>query len=50
MDISAFIVGVMGMSFGITSFVFAVLTKKRVDKLESELNRLNVLPDEYKSI
>ena len=40
MEVMAFILGTLGMSFGISGFTFAVLTKKRVDKLERELTEL----------
>ena len=49
MEVMAFIFGSIGMSFGISGYTFAVLTKKRVDKLESELKKLNVLSKYYKS-
>ena len=49
MEIMAFIFGAIGMIFGLSGYTFAVVTRKRLDKLESKLNDLKTLSYEYKS-
>ncbi|WP_171041643.1 hypothetical protein [Pseudoalteromonas phenolica] len=49
MEVMAFIFGAIGMTFGISGYTFALLTRKRLDKLESKLNDLKTFSSEYKS-
>ena len=49
MEDLGFVFGIIGMSLGISSFVFAIITMKKVDKLENKLKELNVLNHDFKS-
>jgi hypothetical protein len=40
METLGFIFGIMGMSMGITGFVFALVTMAKVNKLEKQLKDL----------
>ena len=49
MENLGFVFGIIGMSLGFSGFYFAILTMKRVDKLEKKLKELKVLSHDYKS-
>ncbi|MEO9947200.1 MAG: hypothetical protein ABJH28_07235 [Paraglaciecola sp.] len=49
MENLGFIFGVMGMSMGITSFVFSVISMSKVDKLEERLKEIDALNQDVKS-
>ena len=49
MENLGFIFGIMGMTMGITGFIFAIITKTQIDKLETKLKELNVLEQDYDS-
>ncbi len=40
MEDLGFVFGIIGMSMGISGFTFAIITMKKVDKLESKLKEL----------
>jgi hypothetical protein len=49
MEDLGFMFGIIGMSMGTSAFTFAIITMKKVDKLESKLKKLNVLGSDFKS-
>ncbi len=48
MEIMGLIFGSVGMSFGILGYTFAIHTKKKLEKLELELKKQNVLSHNVK--
>lgn len=44
-----FIFGIMGMSMGVMGFIFAIIAKAQIDKLETKLKELDVLDETYNS-
>ena len=49
MEHLGFVFGIIGMSMGVSGFIFAIMTMKKVDKLESKLKELNILNHDFKS-
>ncbi len=49
MESLGFIFGIMGMSMGITSFVFSIISMSKIDKLEKRLKEIDVLNQNVKS-
>lgn len=49
MENLGFIFGIIGMSMGISGFTFAIITMKKLDKIECKLKELNVLGHDFKS-
>ena len=49
MESVGFIFGVVGMAMGGSGFTFAIITMKKLDKLENKLKELNVLNSDFKS-
>ena len=49
MEDLGFIFVIIGMSMGVSGFTFAIITMKKVDKLENKLKELKVLSSDYKS-
>lgn len=47
MEDLGFVFGIIGMSMGVSGFTFAIITMKKVDKLESKLKELNVLNHDF---
>jgi len=43
MEDLGFIFGIIGMSMGISGFVFAIISMSKIDKLEKKLKELDVL-------
>jgi hypothetical protein len=43
MEDLGFIFGIIGMSRGISGFVFAIISMSKIDKLEKKLKELDVL-------
>lgn len=49
MDDLGFVFGIIGMSMGFSGFTFAIITMKKVDKLENKLKEINILSHDFKS-
>jgi hypothetical protein len=49
MEDLGFVFGIIGMSMGISGFVIAIVTMKKLDNLESKLKELKVLNSDFKS-
>ena len=49
MEDLGFIFGTIGMSMGITGFVFGIISMTKIDKLEKKLKEINVLNQDFKS-
>ncbi|MFT6345633.1 MAG: hypothetical protein ACJAWQ_002720 [Paraglaciecola sp.] len=49
MEDLGFVFGIIGMSMGISGFVFAIVTMRKLDNLESKLKELDVLNSNFKS-
>lgn len=49
MENAGFIFGIMGMSMGVTGFIFGIVSLSKIDKLEKRLKELNVLNQDFKS-
>lgn len=49
MENLSFIFGTIGMSMGITGFVFGIISMTKIDKLEKKLKEINVLNQDFKS-
>ncbi|MFC4700434.1 hypothetical protein ACFO4O_09715 [Glaciecola siphonariae] len=49
MDELGFVFGIIGMSMGISAFVFATVTMKKLSNLESKLKALKVLSSDFKA-
>jgi len=49
MESLGFIFGIMGVSFGLTGFIFAIVCMKKIDKLEDKLKELDVLHRDFTS-
>lgn len=49
MENLGFIFGTIGMSMGITGFVFGIISMTKIDKLEKKLKEINVLNQDFKS-
>jgi hypothetical protein len=49
MEDLGFVFGIIGMSMGISGVVFAIVTMKKLDNLESKLKELKVLNSDFKS-
>ncbi|GMM87002.1 hypothetical protein [Pseudoalteromonas sp. MTN2-4] len=43
MEDLGFVFGIIGMSMGISGFVFAIISMSKIDKLEKKLKELDVL-------
>ena len=41
---------IIGMSFGLMGFMFALNATRRIDKIENKLKALKVLDEEFKSL
>jgi hypothetical protein len=41
--------GIIGMSMGISAFVFAIISMSKIDKLEKRLKELDVINQNFKS-
>jgi hypothetical protein len=49
MENMGFIFGIIGMSMGVTGFIFGVISIAKIDKLEKKLKELNVINHDFKS-
>lgn len=49
MENLGFIFGIIGMSMGITGFIFGINSLSKIDKLEKRLKELDVLNEDFKS-
>ena len=49
MEDLVFVFGIICMSMGMSGLTFAIITMKKVDKLENKLKELNVLSHDFKS-
>ncbi|MEP1447639.1 MAG: hypothetical protein ABJK37_16150 [Paraglaciecola sp.] len=49
MENLGFIFGIMGMSMGITGFIFGTISISKIAKLEKKLKELNVINQDFKS-
>ena len=43
MEDLGFVFGIIGMSMGLSGFVFAIISMSKIDKLEKRLKELDVL-------
>ena len=44
-----FVFGMIGMSMGISAFVFAIISMSKIDKLEKRLKEQDVINQNFKS-
>jgi len=44
-----FVFGMIGMSMGISAFVFAIISMSKIDKFEKRLKELDVINQNFKS-